>query len=227
MILDDQHALSLGRALRLLRWRRRAIPGVRQERQSDDELRAKARPVAGDPDGSALHLDEPLHERESEAQAALGAMRLLTGLHEHVEDARQELGAIPTPVSRTRDDRVRAPRTGSSPRCARPAGYFEGIVDHGWSAPVRAARGSPSSPRRLRLEGEAALTQALWPRDGRETLLGESLEIHGLPPQVHLARVRAGSRRADRRRGASAAGLAAVMIARSWTSRAIWRTRSG
>ena len=118
VILDDQDTLRSEPPLRLARGRRRrAVPDVRQERQPDHELRTSPRPVAGDADDSALHLDEPLHEGEPEPQAPHGAIRLLAGLHEHVEDARQEVGRNPHTGVAHADDRVRA----LGPDCHRDA----------------------------------------------------------------------------------------------------------
>ena len=43
-------------------------------------------------DGAAVHLDDPFHERQADAEAAARASAGAIGLPEHVEHARQHLG---------------------------------------------------------------------------------------------------------------------------------------
>ena len=57
-------------------------------------------------DGSAVHLDEALHQREPDAEPARGAATRPVGLHEHVEDARQHLGRDADAGIAHRDDHV-------------------------------------------------------------------------------------------------------------------------
>ena len=63
-----------------------------------DSLRVRAEDLA------AVHLPRSFDEREPDAEAAGGAIVGVLGLHEQLEEmlARQHLGAIPMPLSRTR-----------------------------------------------------------------------------------------------------------------------------
>ena len=74
----------------------------RQGGQADDELAALVGAVAVRLDAAAVHLDQPAHQRQADAQPALRAVERAVDLGEQVEDARQHLGGMPMPVSRTR-----------------------------------------------------------------------------------------------------------------------------
>ena len=167
MILDDQDTLRREPRLRLARLRRRGdprrAPGAAVGRMNSAPWPG---PSLATPDGSALHLDEPLHEGEPEAEAAHGAMRLLAGLHEHVEDARQEIGRNAARRCRARaDDRVRALGAGRRAEMRPPRGvYLRALLIRLVSTCVSRA-GSPSTATgcasRVRLRWRAALGQRL------------------------------------------------------------------
>src|SRR6185369_17560175 len=57
----------------------------------DHELATAPRPLATNRDASAMQLDEPLRDREPDAEAALRAIERLIALHEQIEDVRQDL----------------------------------------------------------------------------------------------------------------------------------------
>jgi hypothetical protein len=71
--------------------------------QAHHELAALARPLAVGGDAAAVHLHQPAHQGQANAQAALGAVQAALGLHEQVEDAGQH-------VRRDADARVPHPQ---------------------------------------------------------------------------------------------------------------------
>src|SRR6185295_10620477 len=62
------------------------------ERETHDELAAPPRAVAARLDRTAMHFDEPLHQREPDTEAALRVLWHACALHERLEDARQDIG---------------------------------------------------------------------------------------------------------------------------------------
>ena len=58
----------------------------------DDELASQARPRAVRLDTAAVHLDEPAHDRESDAEPAPRPLQRHVGLDEQVEYVREQLG---------------------------------------------------------------------------------------------------------------------------------------
>ncbi len=69
---------------RIARWR---------QRHDDDEVAAVPEPAAPRLDGAAMHLEQPPHQREPDAQAAARrALAVLRDLREQIEDPRQLLG---------------------------------------------------------------------------------------------------------------------------------------
>src|SRR3989441_7703321 len=98
VVVDDEHALRAAVAIprRLLRsfhgnWNFR--PG-----QLDDELAAGARAIALGGDRTAMQLDEAADQRETDPEAALGAIERCVSLDEEIEYPRQRIGGGPVPV---------------------------------------------------------------------------------------------------------------------------------
>ncbi len=60
----------------------------RANRQPHDKLGARAQTRAAGLHGTTVHLDEQLHERESDSQSALRPIEGALGLSEQIEDAR-------------------------------------------------------------------------------------------------------------------------------------------
>src|SRR5438477_459576 len=73
-----------------------AVAGERGEPHG--ELAAGPSSVALGHDGPAMHPDQPLHDRETDAEAALRAVEGTLALREEVEDPRQEVRRQPHPV---------------------------------------------------------------------------------------------------------------------------------
>src|SRR5690606_40319905 len=86
VVVDDEHAQPLRVAARigLLRWH--ASDLVEPERQPHDELAAVPDAFAACLNHAAVQLDDPAHEREADAEAALARHGLRTDLREQVED---------------------------------------------------------------------------------------------------------------------------------------------
>ena len=70
-------------------------------RQLHPERRALSLAVARAPHGAAVHLDQLPHDREAEPEPAALARDAAVRLAEALEHVRQELGAMPMPVSLT------------------------------------------------------------------------------------------------------------------------------
>ncbi len=77
---------------------------------------------------AAVQLHQLPHQREADAEPALRALERSIGLHEHVEDARQQVGEMPMPRSRTRHDRRRRSRAGDDRDRAARLGVLRGVV---------------------------------------------------------------------------------------------------
>src|SRR5688500_14165750 len=72
-----------------------------------DELAPLAQSRAGSADATAVHLDEPPHDGQADAQTALGASVRTIRLYEKVEDVRQDIGReTDAIVADAHDDRV-------------------------------------------------------------------------------------------------------------------------
>ena len=84
----------------------------------DGERAALSRAGALGRDGPAVHLDQPLHKRQPDAEPARRALDAPVHLGEHVEDAGQCLGGDADPVVADRDDDVLAPPLGGEPDVA-------------------------------------------------------------------------------------------------------------
>ena len=69
-------------------------------------------------DGAAVHLDQPLDQRQPDAQAAGGALDAPVHLAEHVEDAAERLGRDADPVVADGDDDLRSLAARRRARCA-------------------------------------------------------------------------------------------------------------
>ncbi len=70
----------------------RRAQGHADQRQPHDEAAAAVGAVAGGVHRAAVHLDQPLDQRQADAQAALRAFARAVGLREQVEHARQHVG---------------------------------------------------------------------------------------------------------------------------------------
>src|SRR5205823_10949692 len=57
----------------------------KRERQADNKFAALAQSAAESGNRAAVHLDQPLHQREADAQSALGAVERAGALHEKIE----------------------------------------------------------------------------------------------------------------------------------------------
>ena len=79
-------------------------------RQPDDELAPPAGAVAAGLDGAAVHLDQPLDQRQADAQPALRPLQRRRHLREHLEQlCGMCSAAMPMPVSRTDTHDARSP----------------------------------------------------------------------------------------------------------------------
>ena len=88
VVVDDQHAPLAPRVVHLrVRWRGRGSRRL-HERQAHDELAAAAGPLAARFHGAAVHLGQPLHQREPDAEPAL---RVIDGAAHLGEDVVAEL----------------------------------------------------------------------------------------------------------------------------------------
>src|SRR5690606_27784262 len=72
------------------------LPG--EERQPHQEEAASTEPVAHRLHAPARDLDEPAHQREPDAEAALRSLSAALALDEEIEDLRQQLGRDPDAV---------------------------------------------------------------------------------------------------------------------------------
>src|SRR2546428_551143 len=98
VVVDDAHALRPAVAIprRLLR----SFHGNWNFRrgQCDDEFAAGARAVALGCDRTAMQLDEAADQRETDPEAALGAIERCVSLHEEIEYPRQRIGGNPIAI---------------------------------------------------------------------------------------------------------------------------------
>jgi hypothetical protein len=62
-----------------------------RHRQERDELASGIRPVASRFDAAAVHLDQPLDDREPDAEAAAALVERCVELREHLEHAAQHV----------------------------------------------------------------------------------------------------------------------------------------
>ena len=98
VVLDDEHAAGCGS-----RRRGRAVPPAwpEQPRRSSGRVIVNVaplpRPAARCAHRAAVHLDEPLDEREPEPEPALAAVEGGVRLREGLEEPRQHLGLDPAP----------------------------------------------------------------------------------------------------------------------------------
>jgi hypothetical protein len=76
------------------------------ERQPDDKLAPPSRALAGDRDAPPVQLDEVPHNRETDAQPALGARYRSLTLCEKIEHARKQVGRNPDTVVSDAQHRV-------------------------------------------------------------------------------------------------------------------------
>ena len=79
-----------------------------QQGQPDDEFAAEPGPLASRFDAAAVHADEALHQRQSDAESALRSPRRAIDLHEHVEDLRERVRRNADAVVLHADDRLAA-----------------------------------------------------------------------------------------------------------------------
>ena len=89
VVIDDQDA-STDRA-GLSHRELASLGGCVRERQSDDELGPEVRAGATGFDTPAVRLDQPPHNREPDAEAAVSPIEPTLALHEQIEDPRQEI----------------------------------------------------------------------------------------------------------------------------------------
>ena len=135
-------------------------PSAGGDRQAHDELAALARAVALRLDGAAVHLDQPLHQRQADAQPALRALQRPVHLGEHVEDAGQHLGrdadaGVPDP-----DHRLLAVPLDGEPDAPAALGVLGGVVqqvrqDLGQPGQVGVQRGPAPAAARPSARGPA------------------------------------------------------------------------
>ena len=83
--------------------------------QPDGERAALVPPGALGRDRAAVHLDQPLDQRQPDAEAAGGPLDAPVHLGEHVEDAAQRLGRDADPVVADGDDDLLAAPLGGEP----------------------------------------------------------------------------------------------------------------
>ena len=100
--------------------------------KEDDELAAASHTVAARRHCPAVQLDEPMHDRQAEAEPAVAPSRGRLALAERLEDMRQEIGIDPLPgvaddqantaaVARHRDVDAAAPPDPTTTTAARGA----------------------------------------------------------------------------------------------------------
>ena len=102
---------------------------LRGDRQADDELAPLARPVAAGLDAPAVQLDQPLDQRQADAEPALRPHQRRFRLREHLEDARQHLGGDADAVVLDRHDHVAPLPLGTQPDAAAFLGVLGGVVE--------------------------------------------------------------------------------------------------
>ncbi len=89
VVFDDEHAPAAGRGVG--RGLAAAVRGRGGEREGHRELRPLAQPAALHADLAAVQLDDALHQREPQAEAARAADQGRIGLHEGLEQAAEHL----------------------------------------------------------------------------------------------------------------------------------------
>jgi hypothetical protein len=99
VIIDNENARGVCRAAPTSE---RVAERFAQDRQPHDELRAAPEALAARFDTPTVKLDQPPHQRESNAETAVRPIQRAAGLHKEIEDARQQIGSTPAPSSRTR-----------------------------------------------------------------------------------------------------------------------------
>ena len=97
------------------------------QRQPNGECRPVVLAGARDAHRAAVQLDEVLHDRQPEAQAADRARRRGVRLPEAVEHVRQEFGLDPDAGVGDGDLDVRRSRAPARPRPGRPSGELDGV----------------------------------------------------------------------------------------------------
>ena len=116
---------------------------------------------------SAVHLDQPLDERQPDPKPALRPVERAIRLGEQVEHGGEQVGGDADPVSRTRIDRRRR-RRGSAARSDAPArvGVLGRVVQQVGRPPASAAPGRRSVEHRARQAGTSSWWRN-WSISGR------------------------------------------------------------
>ena len=96
--------------------------------QPHDELRPLARPLASGLDPAAVHLHQPLHQRQTDAQPALRLLQRPVHLGEHLEDAGQLVGGDADAGVPDRHHDVAALPLGGQPDAPAPLAVLGGVV---------------------------------------------------------------------------------------------------
>ena len=149
---------------RVARAAARAAPASARERQAHDELAALARARRCAPaTRAAVHLDQPLHQRQADAEAALRAVERAVDLRRTgrrcVAAARR---GMPMPLSRDADHAPSSPLAlDARARCVPPGvGVLGGVVEQVGEDLRRAARGRR---RRAAARRGSVDARASWP----------------------------------------------------------------
>ena len=104
-----------------------------EDRQADDELAAVAEALAVRLDAAAVQLHQPVDEGEADAEPAVRAIQRAGGLHEKIEDARQQFRVDAHAVVAHADDdlgRLGADGTlGAERDVAAVAAVFAGVAE--------------------------------------------------------------------------------------------------
>ena len=109
---------------------RRARSLATGRRQPHDELAAPPRPLALRVDAAAVHLDEPLDQRQADAQPALRALERASTWVNMSNTAGSISGGMPMPVVAHRAPRPRRPcRSAVSQIAAARLGVLAGVVE--------------------------------------------------------------------------------------------------
>jgi hypothetical protein len=132
IVINDEHAAR--RKLRLLVRRLAMVLPVPvsvddDERQANDELAAGIAAGAVRFDRAAMQFDEPLHERQANAQTALRFFRATIRLIEHIEQARQRVARDANAGISHPDDPLLACSHGADKKLAATFGILRRVVE--------------------------------------------------------------------------------------------------
>ena len=96
--------------------------------QADDKLAAFIGAVAAGLNAAVVHIDQPPHQRQANAESALRPLQRPINLREHVEDAGQHVAGDADAVVSHADDGITPFPFGGEPDVTAPLGVLGGVV---------------------------------------------------------------------------------------------------